>query len=88
MQVFWGATDLVLDKRDVRYPMEADAEILGTGAVTTFMIVTPMILLAYVIEGRKAIQASFIFGCLCSVVNCGCKKSPEMASKIKNLIVY
>ena len=66
-QVFWGATDLVLDKRDVRYPMEADAEILGTGAVTTFMIVTPMILLAYVLEGRKAIQAMKLDAIFCFV---------------------
>ena len=55
-QVYFGAADLVLDRKDVRYPMEADAEILGLGGVTAFLIITPMLLLAYAIEGRKSIQ--------------------------------
>ena len=34
LKVFFGAADMVLDREDVRYPMEADAEIVGTGATT------------------------------------------------------
>ena len=38
--------------------MELDIEILGNGTLMCFMIVTPMILLAYAVEGRKTIQAT------------------------------
>ena len=37
---------------------ETDAEILGTGATMAFTIITPMILLAYAVEGRKRVQAT------------------------------
>jgi len=66
-EVFFGAADMVLDREDVRYPMEADAEIVGTGATTAFLIITPMILIAYVVEGRKAIQAMKLDAMFCLV---------------------
>ena len=49
---------MVLNTYDSIYPTEADAEILGCGTLICFMIVTPMILLAYAVEGRKNIQAT------------------------------
>jgi len=45
-----------LDVEDVVYPQEVDTELLGSGAVMAFSIITPMILLAYAIEGRKNVQ--------------------------------
>jgi hypothetical protein len=45
-----------LDVEDVLYPQEVDTEVLGTGAVMAFAVITPMILLAYAVEGRKQIQ--------------------------------
>ena len=58
LQVYFGASDMVLNTYDSIYPTEADAEILGCGTLICFMIVTPMILLAYAVEGRKNIQAT------------------------------
>ena len=49
---------MVLNTYDSIYPTEADAEILGCGTLICLMIVTPMILLAYAVEGRKNIQAT------------------------------
>ena len=66
-QIFYGASDLVLDREDVQYPIEVDAEIIGTGAATAFVIITPMILLAYAIEGRKAIQATKMDAIFCFI---------------------
>ena len=57
----------MLDRKDVRYPMEADAEILGLGGVTAYIIITPMLLLAYATEGRKAIQALKLDAIFCFV---------------------
>jgi hypothetical protein len=45
-----------LDVEDVVYPQEVDAEILGSGVVMAFSIISPLILLAYAVEGRKNIQ--------------------------------
>jgi len=56
LQVFFGASDMQLDVEDVVYPQEVDTELLGSGAVMAFSIITPMILLAYAIEGRKNVQ--------------------------------
>jgi len=65
--VYFGAADLVLDRKDVRYPVEADAEIVGLGGVTAFLIITPMLLLAYAIEGRKSIQAMKLDAIFCFI---------------------
>jgi len=56
--IFFGASDMMLHNEDAAYPTEADAEILGSGTLTCLMIVTPLILLAYAVEGRKRIQAT------------------------------
>ena len=45
-----------LDVEDVVYPQEVDTELLGSGAVMAFTIITPLILLAYAVEGRKTVQ--------------------------------
>ena len=75
-QVYFGATDLILHANDAMYPTEADAEILGSGTLMCFIIVTPMILLAYAVEGRKAIQATsldalFSFAGACMLIATG-----------------
>ena len=57
-QVYFGAADTHLDVDEPINPMELDIEILGNGTLMCFMIVTPMILLAYAVEGRKTIQAT------------------------------
>ena len=51
--MFFAANDMVLDNEDVIDSSEVDAEVLGAGTVMAFTIITPMILLAYAIEGRK-----------------------------------
>ena len=57
-KVFFGASDMILHNEDPFYPTEADAEIIGSGTLMCLIIVTPMILLAYAVEGRKRIQAT------------------------------
>lgn len=52
------------------YPTEADAEILGAGVVVAFTIISPMILLAYAIHGRKAVQATSMDAIFCFVGAC------------------
>merc|ERR1712029_702686 len=49
---------MILHAEDPAYPTEADAEILGTGTLLCLILVTPMILLAYSVEGRKAVQST------------------------------
>ena len=49
---------MILHNEDPFYPTEADAEIIGSGTLMCLIIVTPMILLAYAVEGRKRIQAT------------------------------
>lgn len=49
---------MILHAEDPAYPTEADAEILGSGTLMFLIIVTPMILLAYAVEGRKRVQAT------------------------------
>merc|ERR550532_639962 len=44
---------MILHAEDPAYPTEADAEILGTGTLLCLILVTPMILLAYTVEGRS-----------------------------------
>ena len=53
-------------------------KILGCGTLICFMIVTPMILLAYAVEGRKNIQATsldalFSFAGACMLIAVGGK---------------
>ena len=59
-QVFFGASDMQLDVEDVVYPQEVDTEMLGSGAVMAFTIITPLMLLAYAVEGRKNVQVQSI----------------------------
>ena len=59
-QVFFGASDMQLDVEDVVYPQEVDTEMLGSGAVMAFTIITPLMLLAYAVEGRKNVQVQYI----------------------------
>ena len=53
------------------YPPEADAEILGAGTVMAFSIISPLILLAYAIEGRAAIQRTSLDTVFC-FIGAGC----------------
>merc|ERR1711997_176371 len=57
-KVYFGASDMILDTQDPTYPAAADTEIIGNGALICLIIVTPMILLAYAVEGRKNVQAT------------------------------
>ena len=59
-QVFFGASDMQLDVEDVVYPQEVDTEMLGSGAVMAFTVITPLMLLAYAVEGRKNVQVQSI----------------------------
>ena len=54
-QIFWGANDNILDQVDNNYETEVDTELLG-GAVLAFTIISPMLLLAYALEGVEVIQ--------------------------------
>lgn len=65
--VFFGASDLVLHSDDVTYPMEADAEILGAGTLMAFAIITPMILIAYAMDGQKKVQSTYMDAIFCFV---------------------
>lgn len=56
-----------MNNEDVTYPTEADAEILGAGVIMAFTIITPMILLAYAVEGRKRVQATYLDAAFCFV---------------------
>ncbi len=55
---------MVLDNVDIIDSSEADAEILGAGAVMAFAIITPLMLLAYAVEGRDAIKVNIENFCL------------------------
>jgi hypothetical protein len=46
---------MVLDNEDIIDSSEVDAEILGAGTLMAFTIISPMILLAYAVEGRKVL---------------------------------
>jgi hypothetical protein len=47
---------MVLDNEDIIDSSEVDAEILGAGTLMAFTIISPMILLAYAVEGRKVLE--------------------------------
>ena len=69
---------MILHAEDPAYPTEADAEILGTGTLLCLILVTPMILLAYTVEGRKAVQSTsldclFSFAGACLLIAAGGK---------------
>lgn len=66
-QVFFGASDAILNNQDPVYPMEVDAEIIGAGAVMAFTVITPLILLAYAVEGREAVQSTSLDSLFCFV---------------------
>jgi hypothetical protein len=66
-QIFFGASDMQLDAEDVVYPQEVDAEILGSGVVMAFTVISPLILLAYAVEGRKNVQATSLDTIFCFV---------------------
>eukprot|EP00096_Caligus_rogercresseyi_P007263 TRINITY_DN25076_c0_g1_i1.p1 TRINITY_DN25076_c0_g1~~TRINITY_DN25076_c0_g1_i1.p1 ORF type:complete len:172 (+),score=32.91 TRINITY_DN25076_c0_g1_i1:75-590(+) len=56
-QIFFGANDLILNYDDVIFK-EADAEILGQGTTMAYTLITPLLLLAYVVEGRRSVQST------------------------------
>ncbi|CAB4056053.1 unnamed protein product [Lepeophtheirus salmonis] len=62
-QIFFGANDMELNYNDVIFK-EADAEILGQGTTMAYTIITPMLLIAYVVEGRRMVQSSSLDGLL------------------------
>ena len=67
---------MILHIEDPAYPTEADAEILGQGTLLCLIIVTPMILLAYAVEGRKTVQQTsldclFSFAGACLLIAVG-----------------
>jgi len=57
-QVWFGTTDFEMNYKSV--PTETDAEIIGCGILTCMAIVSPSILLSYLVEGRKVIQATVL----------------------------
>lgn len=57
-KIFYAANDMVLDNEDIIDSSEADAEILGAGTVMAFTIITPLMLLAYAVEGRNVIKVN------------------------------
>ena len=79
---------MILHVNDVTYPTEADAEILGSGTLTCFIIVTPMILLAYAVEGRKEIQRTSIDALFCFAGACMLIATGGKFSKCVFLIFY
>ena len=66
-QIFFGASDLILHQNDEYYEAEVDSEIVGAGAVMAFTVITPLILLAYVLEGREAVQRTSLDALLCFI---------------------
>ena len=63
-QIWLGATDQYLDQKDPIYETEVDIEILG-GCIMAFVVITPMILLAYAVEGSEAIQSTALDSIFC-----------------------
>ncbi len=61
---------MILHAEDAAYPTEADAEILGSGTLIALNIITPMILLAYAVEGRKNVQATSLDALFCFAGAC------------------
>lgn len=53
LQVFFGASDDILNAEDERWEAEVDAEIIGAGAVMAFTIITPLMLVAYVKDSSR-----------------------------------
>ena len=66
-QAFFAATDQILHAKDVTYETEVDAEIIGVGTITAFTIISPMLLLAYALYGRKAVQGTHLDILFCFV---------------------
>ena len=59
--MFFAASDMVLDNEDIIDSTEADAEILGAGVLMAYTLITPLMLLAYAVEGRKVVQVNLNF---------------------------
>ena len=66
-QAFFAASDQILHSKDVTYETEVDAEIIGVGTITAFTIISPMILLAYALYGRKTVQGTHLDILFCMV---------------------
>jgi hypothetical protein len=47
---------MVLDNEDIIDSTEVDAEILGAGVLMAYTIISPLMLLAYAMEGRRVVQ--------------------------------
>ena len=62
--MWFAATDGTLNSQDPTYETEVDAEILG-GCVMAFTIITPLILLAYALEGTEVVQATSLDSLFC-----------------------
>jgi len=58
---------MVLDNDDIIDSSEADAEILGAGTVMAFAVITPLMLLAYAVEGRKVVKVKSFCHCMKSI---------------------
>eukprot|EP00088_Acartia_fossae_P013957 TRINITY_DN17402_c0_g1_i1.p1 TRINITY_DN17402_c0_g1~~TRINITY_DN17402_c0_g1_i1.p1 ORF type:complete len:171 (+),score=24.81 TRINITY_DN17402_c0_g1_i1:30-542(+) len=57
-QVWFGTTDFEMNYKNT--PNETDAEIIGSGILACMGIVTPSILLSYLIEGRDRVQVTVL----------------------------
>merc|ERR1711872_163764 len=62
-QVWFGTADFDMNYKSV--PTETDAEIIGCGMLTCMAIVTPVILVSYVLEGRDKIQSTVMDCAFC-----------------------
>jgi len=66
-EAFFAASDQILHSQDATYETEVDAEIIGVGTITAFTIISPMLLLAYSLYGRKAVQGTHLDILFCAV---------------------
>lgn len=64
-QVWFGTTDFEMNYKSS--PSEVDAEVIGCGILTCMAIVTPLILLSYVMEGREAVQCTVMDSAFCFI---------------------
>ncbi|XP_023344791.1 uncharacterized protein LOC111714021 [Eurytemora carolleeae] len=55
-QVWFGTIDFEMNYKSV--PTETDAEIVGCGILSCMAIVTPLILISYLWEGRDVVQST------------------------------
>ena len=87
LQAFFAATDQILHAEDVTYETEVDAEIIGVGTITAYTIISPMILLAYALYGRKTVQGTHLdilftfIGAILFITSGGISSSLDQATK-------